>query len=60
MADIPPEVIETARAHVADGLPYLLVVLPFGTSIPGVQHDDQVTAISAGDLVEYADTPEGD
>lgn len=28
-----------------------LVVLPFGTELPGVQHDDGVTAIAAIDLV---------
>lgn len=57
---IPPEAIDTARAHVADGNPCFLVVLPPGTDIPGVQHDDGVTAVSAGDLVGYLDTPEGD
>jgi hypothetical protein len=30
-----------------------LVVLPFGTEVPGVQHDDGVTAIAAIDLVRY-------
>ena len=42
-----------AQAYVDGGMPNLLVTLPFGTQIPGVQHDDNLTAIAAHDLIDY-------
>lgn len=50
---IPSETIAQARTCVDSGQHYFLVVLPFGTDIPGAQHDDGVTAISAGDLIDW-------
>lgn len=48
---VETDTLECAAVMMAGGRGDELVVLPFGTEVPGVQHDDGMTAIAAIDLI---------
>lgn len=52
------DAVTRAKDLVRSGDGDVLVVLPTGTDIPGAQHDDNVTAIAAVDLVDFVEAGE--